>query len=72
MHARIIALVEAYGCPGLPALEADLEVVLRVEYLRIAREVRTAKEHARRAKVDLECHLGSCRCGDPEDPDSVT
>lgn len=51
MLARLVALAEAYGCTELTALEADLDVVLRVEYLTFERAVRSAHERARLARI---------------------
>jgi hypothetical protein len=54
MLERLVALAEAYGCTELEALEADVDVVLRVEYLFFQRRVRTADEMARR-RVGTKC-----------------
>lgn len=59
MLARIVALAEAYGCTELVALEADLDVVLRIEYLTFQRQVRSAQERARLARICQVSH-GAC------------
>ena len=56
MLERIVALAEAYGCHDLAAMSADLDVVIRIEYLTFQRRVRTADELARR-RVGKNCHL---------------
>lgn len=56
MLARIVALAEAYGCTELVALEADLDAVLRVEYLTFERAVRSAHERARLARICQVAH----------------
>lgn len=48
MIERLIALAEAYGCSDLEAMRADIDVVIRIEYLTFDRRVRTAQELTRR------------------------
>lgn len=63
--ARIVALAEAYGCSDGAALERDIDVVIRVEYLTFQRTIRTAEERYRRRVAKLERvantrHLTDC------------
>jgi hypothetical protein len=51
MVERIVALAEAYGAGDLEHLSADLDVVLRVEYLAFDRQRRTAYELKRRVAI---------------------
>jgi hypothetical protein len=53
--ARLVAIAEAYGCADLAALEADVDAIIRIEYLVWQRQVRTAQEATRRAVAKL-CH----------------
>ena len=49
MVERIMALAHAYGARDLEALEHDVEVAIRVEYLTLERRVSTAYERGRRS-----------------------
>lgn len=48
---RLVALAQAYGCHDLEALEADVSVVIRVEYLAFEKARKAAYERERRARV---------------------
>lgn len=48
MVERLVALIEAYGCPNVEALTEDIDVIVRVEYLAFARSLRSADERWRR------------------------
>lgn len=64
MLARLVALAEAYGCTEMVALEADLDVVLRIEYLTFERQVRSAHERARLARIS-QVRPPPCAGGSP-------
>lgn len=48
MVERLIALCEAHGCGDLEGLRADVEVVIRVEFLAHQRAIRSTEERWRR------------------------
>jgi len=45
---RLTALAEAYGAADVEGLRADIEVIIKVEYLTHEREVRSVEERWRR------------------------
>lgn len=49
--ARLVALCESYGCTDVAAFEADVSVVIRVEYLAFEKARKAAYERERRARV---------------------
>lgn len=45
---RLVALAEAYGCTNVDAIHADIDIVLKVEFLTHEREIRSVEERWRR------------------------